>query len=464
MGNEKMQSGSGAGGDTHESVITAARARMLQVHGVEYLHLHTEDGGELYVTRWGRPYLAQLRPESWYERTWFRAHRERLKGTSTVYRVRTRPSAQTGRSIHIVVKWNRMGQDVPLETRVLEDMINAEFNSPFEEFALVEEMRRGQYGPPDQRILSHRPLAVYVPPDRLQLWQTGRSREKINRITRKHPGVEIDILRQYIMIYEWIKGVDAVQAFEELDWPAPKLWALTGRVTRELSEKGYRVADMKPAHIIVRWKDEGGLLERHGELSYALVDFELLQRTPEHQEQAVQLKRKEYLQRQRERFEEKEQEPLPEYLHRVTIMGVDYIYGHVESTGGALWVVGKDPKLFDYFQPERWRKTQQVKLSQTHPVFLYPHQGQHHAGVEGFARGRGARGRPRPGDRPARKDPTGLQQPLRGVCPRVGAGAPGRARHSIARHLHDRALHRAGRLYERPAALPESPGADYPPG
>jgi hypothetical protein len=30
-------------------------------------------------------------------------------------------------------------------------------------------------------------------------------------------------------------------------------------------------------------------------------------------------------------------------------MGVDYIYGRAESTGGILWVVGKDPDLFNYF-------------------------------------------------------------------------------------------------------------------
>ena len=34
-------------------------------------------------------------------------------------------------------------------------------------------------------------------------------------------------------------------------------------------------------------------------------------------------------------------------------MGVDYVYGEVESTGGALWVVGRDPVLFDYFLPEK---------------------------------------------------------------------------------------------------------------
>jgi hypothetical protein len=41
----------------------------------------------------------------------------------------------------------------------------------------------------------------------------------------------------------------------------------------------------------------------------------------------------------------------------------------VGSTGGALWVVGKDPVLFDYFLPERWRRTPRRKLSHAHQVF-----------------------------------------------------------------------------------------------
>jgi hypothetical protein len=45
-------------------------------------------------------------------------------------------------------------------------------------------------------------------------------------------------------------------------------------------------------------------------------------------------------------------------------MGVDYIYGRAESTGGILWVVGKDPELFNYFLPERWRH-KQIQLSRS---------------------------------------------------------------------------------------------------
>jgi hypothetical protein len=42
---------------------------------------------------------------------------------------------------------------------------------------------------------------------------------------------------------------------------------------------------------------------------------------------------------------------------------VPYVFGRAESTAGMLWVVGNDPELFPYFLPERWRGSQQVKLS-----------------------------------------------------------------------------------------------------
>jgi hypothetical protein len=48
---------------------------------------------------------------------------------------------------------------------------------------------------------------------------------------------------------------------------------------------------------------------------------------------------------------------------------VDYVYGTAESTEGKLWVVGRDPKLFDFFLPERWRRTPQTRLSDEGQVF-----------------------------------------------------------------------------------------------
>jgi hypothetical protein len=55
---------------------------------------------------------------------------------------------------------------------------------------------------------------------------------------------------------------------------------------------------------------------------------------------------------------------LPPHLKAVNVLGVDYIFGHAESTGGLLWVVGKDPDLFNYFLPERWRRTPKRVLSE----------------------------------------------------------------------------------------------------
>jgi hypothetical protein len=65
-----------------------------------------------------------------------------------------------------------------------------------------------------------------------------------------------------------------------------------------------------------------------------------------------------------------ETKPLPDHLRLARIFGVDYVYGHCESTGGVLWVVGQDPDLFDYYVPERWRTTQQIRLFENHETYL----------------------------------------------------------------------------------------------
>jgi hypothetical protein len=172
---------------------------------VDYLHIPIRDEGDLYVTRFGIPFLDQLDPANWRESAWFQANRERLRGTSTVYRVPTK--AVRGHSLDLVVKWCRVGEDVPLDTMTFNRFADAEFNSPYEEFALVMEMR----GLPGEGVIrTHRPLAIYVPAERLQLWQTGRSRSRMARKKSKYRDVELDIYRQYILIYEWVKGESAV--------------------------------------------------------------------------------------------------------------------------------------------------------------------------------------------------------------------------------------------------------------
>lgn len=340
--------------------------------GVEYQHLKTHDGGELYLTKYGVPFWKQLLPQNWYAREWFEAKRERLTGTSTVYRVPTK--IVEGTILQLVVKWSRVGEDVPVDTFTINQFIQAEFNSPFEEFALVMELRKREYGPPGIRILTQKPLAIYVPSERLQLWQTGRSESKIAAKIARSPGVELDILRQYVVLFGWIKGLDLVETADLFQLQAEAreqmLASTTSMVIHELEQKGYRVMDMKPAHIIVRPQPDFTLKrDRNGQLVYALIDYELLERTPEHETAVRSANRQYYLEHMARRFEVNISKPMPPHLRAVNILGVDYIFGHAESTGGCLWVVGKDPDLFNYFLPERWRRTPKNQLAERSQTF-----------------------------------------------------------------------------------------------
>jgi hypothetical protein len=339
---------------------------------VDYVHVKTNDGGDLYLTRYGLPFWQNLVPENWYATEWFEAKRERLKGTSTVYRVPTKRVG--GRELSLVVKWSRVGEVVPLDTLTVQKFLHAEFNSPFEEFSLLMELRKGQAGPARIRIRTQRPLAIYVPPERLHLWQTGRSEDKIRTKVARNPDVEIDILRQYALIYGWVKGFDAEETAERFALSGRARTEFLARVTSlatfELWHKGYRVIDMKPAHIILRPGQDQTLLRDHnGQFAYALVDYELLERTPEHEQAVRSAHRQLYLQHMPRRFETDAGKPMPPHLHAINIMGVDYVCGRAESTGGFLWVVGKDSELFNYFLPERWRRTPKKKLSSRNQVF-----------------------------------------------------------------------------------------------
>jgi hypothetical protein len=347
-------------------------ASSVALLGVDYTHLKTTDDGDLYLTEHGRPFWEHLLPENWYARDWFVPNRERLIGTSVIYKVPTKPV--NGVMLRLVAKWSRVGEAVPLDTLTINRFINAEFNSPFEEFALVMELRARDGGPPSRRVRLQKPLAIYVPSERLQLWQTGRSATKIAAKLAKSPGVELDILRQYVVLYGWIKGVDLLRAADRLQLAGEQRAELFTRATslanHELERKGYRVVDMKPAHLIVRFRPDGSLLrDRQGQLAYALVDYELLARTPEHEQAVLKSNRQRYLQHMARRFELASGKTLPAHLKPVNLLGVDYIFGHAESTGGLLWVVGNDPDLFNYFLPERWRRTRQTRLSAKNQVF-----------------------------------------------------------------------------------------------
>ncbi len=366
---------------------TAQHKALVNVLGVVYLHTKTEDGGDLYSTRFAEPLQEHLHINNWYEETWFTEHRVRLLGTSSVYRVPTKPV--NGTSLDLVVKNCRVGEDVPINTHTLEEFVSAEFNSPWEEFALVMEMGDKQIGQSIRWVRVQRPLAIYVPPQRMQLWQSGRSRARINRIRARHPGIDLDILKQYKLIYEWIRGKNLVEIFEHIKVEMPDLvyhlQTMQKKAFDDLTKKEYLMADMKPEHVILDEEDcerieaagrNGGAEAAQKQVEsvyqllnagkYSVIDYELLFRTPEHEDRVKASRRHSYLDDMRDRLEPA---PLPPHLSRTEIFGVPYTFGRAESTGGRMWVVGRNGRLFDYFLPERWRKTPCLSLSDANEVY-----------------------------------------------------------------------------------------------
>jgi hypothetical protein len=277
-----------------------------------------------------------------------------------------------------------VGEDVPVDTHTLREFINAEFNSPWEEFALVMELREGRHGPAYERIATQEPLAIYVPPERMQDWQTGRSEDRINRIQQRHPGMALDILKQYKLVYAWIPGRNLLEAFADLGISRERLgdlpWRLNTQVLADMERKGFQVADMKPVHVILAPDDLrrlaaethdaedaiAGVCRLVDERRYSVIDYELLLRTPAWDAEVHRRRRSSYLDDMRDRFRAAE---LPPHLRQTDILGVPYVHGHVESTGGHLWVVGRNGRLFDYFLPERWRRTPSIRFSSHEDVF-----------------------------------------------------------------------------------------------
>ena len=334
---------------------------------VYYLHLQFEQNDDLYITQYGLPFIDNLKPYNFLtDRNWYEEHSIRLSGSGCTYKVRTKEI--DGICKDLVVKWNRMGQDIPGEAET-DEFAGAEFNSPFEEFSLVMELRDTRFESPGT-IITQRPLAIYVPSERVELWQTGRKEYKLQRLIDAHKDVELDMFRSYVMVFEWIKGIDASHAHTENLLLERQMVDLTLRVEEEMKTKGFVVRDRKPHHIIVKPKKTGQLArDRAGEMLYAVIDYELLARTPQREANIKQSKRFRYHQKQKERFSVTFSANLAPQLKQVRILGVDYIFGRVESTNGLLWVVGKDPDLFDYFLPERWESTARTRLSKFHEMY-----------------------------------------------------------------------------------------------
>ena len=347
---------------------SSAKGReQVKVLDVVYTHLSLENEDDLYLTEFGLPFIEHLKPDNfWSDKEWFNKNSVRLLGTSYPYKVTTKKIQ--GKQKDIVIKWNRMGQDIPVADRD-DELMSAEFNSPFEEFSLVMELKNTIIVSSGE-IAIQNPLAIYVPSKRLELWQTGRKEYKMKLKIRAHKDIDLDMCRSYAVIYEWIEGIDIVQACRGGILDGEYLELATLSLEEKMQKNDFIVKDRKPHHIIIRPDNNGDLTrDKHGNIFYALVDFELLARTPESEEIVKKSKRADYLKRQKDRFALKDPDKLYPHLKAVNICGVDYIYGHVESTKGRLWIVGKDPDLFDYFLPERWEQTPKTKLSEFSEVY-----------------------------------------------------------------------------------------------
>ena len=336
---------------------------LTKILNVEYAHTRLHNNDDLFVTVYGLPFIENLKPENFYtDKQWFTDNSVRLSGTSCLYRVRTKK--KKGKAKNIVLKWNRMGQDIP-GAGDTEALLDAEYNSPFEEFSLVMELRDQMYSQPGhtEKIIIQKPLAIYIPSKPVELWKTGRKKYKMEKIIKNHKEITLDINRSYAVIYEWIKGIDAVQAFEKEIIDRERMERLTLNAEDNIRDKGFIVRDRKPHHVIIRPKERDLVSNKQERPLTALVDFELLERTPEREAEIKRIHRSEYLQKQKDRFSVNIPKKFHPHLSHVNVSGVNYVYGRVESTKGRLWVVGKDPELFDYFLPEQWEHMPKTKIS-----------------------------------------------------------------------------------------------------
>ncbi len=269
----------------------------VRVYGVWYAYLKDEVGNEFYITRLGWRLLDNLQADNWYtDKTYSTKGEHLIEGSGKVYRVPT--ENRHGNPCDLVVKFSRFAEAVPLHVaktfpdKMPEDVGDAEFNDPFQEFGLLIDLRNGHFGDKSLRIKTKHPVAIFSPSKRVPAWKLGREKSRFDRYRLraqknsdpKYSQVELNIDQQYVYLFAWVKGWNAaIYAAGGLISEA-EARELTLRIEKELKEKGFRVLDNKPQHIILREGKNGKIIRRNGEFEYALVDFELLQRTEEYED------------------------------------------------------------------------------------------------------------------------------------------------------------------------------------
>ena len=98
--------------------------------------------------------------------------------------------------------------------------------------------------------------------------------------TRGDP-VTLDLLRDYLLVFQWVKGDDAEAMYERGLLSESEMHALYFRSSQELVANGFVVLDHKPRRLVLRARPDGSrLVRKDGMFPYALIDFELLKRRP----------------------------------------------------------------------------------------------------------------------------------------------------------------------------------------
>ncbi|MCU0748089.1 MAG: hypothetical protein MUF13_00895 [Akkermansiaceae bacterium] len=261
------------------------------IDGVDYLHLKGRQSGDLYITRDGWPVASSILPERWFTGDQFSKPGQALAGaTGAVYRV---PVAHPVRSnFALVVKFSRFGQDVGLtvvgrdlhgDADFMARVEHAEFLPPFAEFGNLMRLRRQCRG----HFFTKAPLAIYSPPTRYLAWQLGRKNHLQSTYSRRllasqtphdeQGPIEYEWERIYILLYRWMGGVDAEQAYHGGIISNTQMTSWTHHIADTLRQLGWVVLDHKPRHLIVRpRKGIRQPLMRKGSPVIGLVDYELL--------------------------------------------------------------------------------------------------------------------------------------------------------------------------------------------
>lgn len=267
------------------------RVKKANAYGVDYQWISVENSGDLFVTQPGEPWLDWLHPESWYDHDRYRLDGQRQSaGIGTVYRVAV---YRNHRLLNLVVKFSRLGQKTlhytascPPDGMSCSSLAALHINNPFEEFGLLFQLRRRASLRGATSLLTKRPLAIFSPerrwpPDQLDRssWRFERCRESLARDQRNISGdsrIDLDISREYILIFQWVTGENAWDLHCQGVLTHEQVNEITLRVQNDLAQASFRVPDHKPQHIILRRKKDG-LLSYRGKPAYALVDFEMLE-------------------------------------------------------------------------------------------------------------------------------------------------------------------------------------------